>query len=257
MTDPMQVLRALSSSQQRLGDLVNRLEPADLERATSDHGWTVAEVLGHLGSQSEIFTLFVDAGLNGKEPPSNEAFGPIWDAWNAKSPEAKASDALTADATFLERVGSLDTDHLTRFELNLFGMHVDATKLLGMRLGEHALHSWDVEVVFDDEAVLASDATELLVDGLGTLVSRVGKPEDEPRSISIVTSLPERRLVLDTGAVTLEPGEAADGSPRLELSSEALIRLVYGRLDDRHLGAPWPRATGVGLDSLRAIFPGV
>ena len=165
MTDPVKVLHALSSSQQRLADLVSGLEPADLERATSDHGWTVAEVLGHLGSQSEIFTLFVDAGLNDKEPPSNEAFGPIWDAWNAKSPATKATDALAADASFLEHVGSLDADQLRRFELSLFGMHVDAARLLGMRLGEHALHSWDVEVLFDEKAVLAPDATELLVDG--------------------------------------------------------------------------------------------
>jgi len=257
MTDPMRVLRALNSSQQHLGALVKSLEAADLERATSEHGWSVAEVMGHLGSQAEIFTLFVDAGLNGSEPPSNEAFGPIWDAWNAKSPEAKASDALAADATFLKHVESLGADQLAHFELSIFGMDVDAAKLLGMRLGEHALHSWDVEVVFDEEAVLAADATELLVDGLGTLVSRVGKPEDEPQSISIITSSPERRFILDTGAVSLEPGEAAAGSPRLELSSEALIRLVYGRLDVRHLGVPAPKAGSIELDRLRAIFPGV
>ena len=77
MTDPTKVLQALKSSQQRLVALVKSLDTADLERATSDDGWSVAEVLGHLGSQSEIFTLFVDAGLNGTEPPSNEAFGPI------------------------------------------------------------------------------------------------------------------------------------------------------------------------------------
>ena len=81
---------------------------------------------------------------------------------------------------------SLDAERLAGFELSVFGMDVDAARLLGMRLGEHALHSWDVEVVFDEEAVLAPDATELLVDGLGALVSRVGKPEDESQSISIV-----------------------------------------------------------------------
>jgi uncharacterized protein (TIGR03083 family) len=257
VTDPTNVLRALRASQQRLKVLVESLDDADLERATSDHGWSVAEVLSHLGSQSEIFTLFVDAGLNGTEPPSNETFGPIWDAWNAKSPAAKSSDALAADATFLQHVERLDPEHLARFELSLFGMEVDATRLLGMRLGEHALHSWDVEVVFDEEAVLAPDATELLVDSLNTIASRVGKPEEEPQSVGVVTSSPERRFILDTGAVSLEPGDAGADSPRLELSAESLIRLVYGRLDDRHLGTPAPRATGIELDRLRAIFPGV
>jgi uncharacterized protein (TIGR03083 family) len=257
MSDATKALAALRSSEQRLEALVTSLEDADLDRATSEHGWTVAEVLGHLGSQSEIFTLFLDAGLNGTEPPSNETFGPIWDAWNAKAPERKASDALAADATFLKHVETLDDQHLAQFKLSLFGMEVDAARLLGMRLGEHALHSWDVEVVFDEDAVLAPDATELLVDGLGTLASRVGRPEDEPRSIGIVTSSPARRLILDTGAVSLEPGDAPSGSLQLELSSEALIRLVYGRLDDRHLGVPAPKATSTELDGLRAIFPGV
>jgi uncharacterized protein (TIGR03083 family) len=256
VNDPMKVLQALRSSQQRLRVLVESLDDGDLERATSDHGWTVAEVLGHLGSQSEIFTRFVDAGLNGTEPPSNESFGPIWDAWNAKSPEAKAADALAADATFLEELEALGGARLAKFELSIFGMDVDAARLLGMRLGEHALHSWDVEVVFDVDAVLTPDATVFILDGLETLVSRVGKPEDEPRSISIITSSPQRRFILDTGAVSLEQRDAQEDAPRLELSAEALIRLVYGRLDDRHLGVPAPTATGLRLDELRAIFPG-
>jgi uncharacterized protein (TIGR03083 family) len=257
MTDPMDVLAALTSSQQRLSALVKTLSPADIERLTSDEGWSVAEVLGHLGSQSEIFTLFVDAGLNGTKPPSNETFEPIWEAWNSRSPQAKASDALAAGAAFLEHVRSLDKEQLDRFELDLFGMHLDAAQLLAMRLSEYTLHTWDVEVVFDDEAVLPSEATELLIDRLGTLVPRVGKPDGEPQSIGIVTSSPERRFVLDTSAVSLVPGDAADGSPQLQLTSEALIRLVYGRLDERHLGVPAPQASSVDLDKLRKVFPGV
>jgi uncharacterized protein (TIGR03083 family) len=257
MTDSQKLLQALSASQQRLALLVKSLQATDLQRPTSDHGWNVAEVLSHLGSQSEIFTLFVEAGLNGTQPPSNDSFGPIWDAWNAKSPEAMAADSLAADAAFLEDMLSLDEEHLDRFELSIFGMEVDAARLLGMRLGEHSLHSWDVEVVFDEKALLAADATELLVDGLDLLVSRAGKPEDEPESVSIITSSPERRFVLDTGVVSLAPGEAAPDAPKVELSSEGLIRLVYGRLDDRHLGVPAPKVTSVELDRLRAIFPGV
>ncbi len=257
MDDPTGALQALGSSQQRLKTLVESLEAADLERATSDHGWSVADVLGHLGSQAEIFSLFLDAGLNGTEPPSNDVFGPIWAAWDAKTPQAKASDSLRVDASFLERVRSLDEEQLARFELRMFGMDVDATRLLGMRLGEHALHGWDVEVTFDEGATLAPDATELLVDGLGTLASRVGVPESRSRLINIVTSSPVRRFILDTGAVSLEPGEIAAPAARLELSAEALIRLVYGRLDDRHVGVPAPSATNVELDELRAMFPGV
>ncbi len=257
MPDPIHVLRTLRASQKKLAILVNRFGGAELERPSYDEGWTIADVLGHLGSQAEIFSLFIDAGIEGTEPPSTESFGPIWDAWNAKSAEAKAADSLAADSYLLERFEAMSADQLAQFELNLFGMVVDAERLLSMRLGEHALHSWDVAVVFDRDAVLDADATELLVDGLGALVSRTGQPESEPQSVSVVASSPARRFVLDTSAVSLEFGEAAAGSPQLELSSEALIRLVYGRLDDRHLGVLAPKSSGTELARLRTIFPGV
>jgi uncharacterized protein (TIGR03083 family) len=253
----MKVLRALRASQQRLNVLVTSLDDADLERRTSDDGWSVAEVLGHLGSQSEIFTLFIDAGLSGAEPPSNESFGPIWEVWNAKTSRAKATDALAADAALLGQMESLGEERMARFELKIFGMELDAAKLLAMRLSEHALHSWDIEVVFDNDAVLSPDAIEILIDGLGTLASRAGRPESEPQSVSIVTSSPPRHFILETGVVSLEPREGVPSTPRIELSAEALIRLVYGRLDDRHLGHPTPMATGIALSRLRAVFPGV
>jgi uncharacterized protein (TIGR03083 family) len=257
MADPTKELQALRSSQGRLHSLVIALDDTDLERSTSDHGWNVSEVLSHLGSQSEIFTLFVDAGLNGKVPPSNDSFAPIWDHWNAKSPRSKASDALAADATFLDHLGTLGKEELARFEVSIFGMELDAAQLLRMRLGEHALHSWDVEVVFDERAVLADDATVLILETLGTLASRAGKPDDTPQLIEVVTSSPDRRFILDTGVVSLEPGEIDGATARIELSAEALIRLVYGRLDDRHLGDPVPSTTNVELDRLRAVFPGL
>jgi uncharacterized protein (TIGR03083 family) len=254
MPDPFEALRA---SQQRLATMVDDFGDSDLERPSYDEGWSIADVLSHLGSQAEIFSLFVDAGLEGTAPPSNEAFGPLWEEWNAKSSTAKAADSLAADAAFLDRLEGLGEDELAAFELSMFGMEIDATRLLGMRLAEHALHSWDVAVVFDDRALLAPDATELIVDTLDALVSRAGRPESEPLSVSVVASSPARHFVLDAAAVSLSPGEAVEGSPRLELSSEALVRLVYGRLDDRHVGTPVPKVTGIDLDRLRAIFPGV
>jgi len=192
MPDPIYVLRTLRSSQQRLAALVNSFEATELERPSYDDDWSIADVLSHLGSQAEIFLIFIDAGLGGTEPPSNESFGPIWEAWNAKSSGAKAADSLAADTALLERIEAFSDDQLAHFELSIFGMEVDAAGLLGMRLSEHALHSWDVAVVFDHEALLAPDATELLVDGLGVLASRAGKPEVEHQSISVIASSPAR-----------------------------------------------------------------
>lgn len=254
MPDPLHVLRA---SQERLAAMVESLEDGELDRPSYDMGWSIADVLSHLGSQAEIFSLFVDTGLEGTAPPSNESFGPIWEEWNAKSSKAKAVDSLAADAAFLERLEGLSEDELAAFELSIFGMEVDANRLLGMRLGEHALHSWDMAVVLDDRALLAPDATELLVDTLDALVSRAGRPESEPLTVNVIASSPARHFVLDMATVSLTSGKAVEGSPQLELSAEALIRLVYGRLDDRHLGTPATKVMGIELDRLRAVFPGV
>jgi hypothetical protein len=72
---------------------------------------------------------------------------------------------------------------------------------------------------------------------------------------------PERSFDLRVGeGVTLEPADPpvsddqAGGGPALRLPAEALIRLVYGRLDPAH--TPPVEATEVDLDDLRQVFPG-
>ena len=53
--------------------------------------------------------------------------------------------------------------------------------------------------------------------------------------------------------VSLTDGEG--GEAELRLPAEALVRLVYGRLDPDH--TPALSVTGVDLDDLRRTFPGL
>src|SRR5208282_4296582 len=99
---------ALRHSHDRLQALVEPLDLDQLEQLSYASEWSIAQVLSHLGSQAEIFGLLLDAGLTGQDPPGPEAFPPIWDVWNAKSPQAQASDALRADQVTVERFESLD-----------------------------------------------------------------------------------------------------------------------------------------------------
>lgn len=41
----------------------------DLQRRSYAPDWSIAQVLSYLGSQAEIFGLFLDAGLSGEDPP--------------------------------------------------------------------------------------------------------------------------------------------------------------------------------------------
>jgi uncharacterized protein (TIGR03083 family) len=136
----------------------------------------------------------------------------------------------------------------------MFGrMPTDLAGVLGMRLSEHAVHTWDVAVALDPAAKVAQDAVDLLVDRLPTLTGFLGKQATAPVTVAVTTTGPERAFTLDTGGVTLAPAGPGDTpAASLALPAEALLRLVYGRLD----AEPGLQATGVTLPELRSVFPG-
>ena len=256
---PAPWIGALRHSHDTLQAKVEPLDPGQLEQRSYASEWSIAQVLSHLGSQAEIFGLFLDAGLSGQDPPGPDAFHPIWDTWNAKSPQAQAADALRADQATLERFESLDADEQARLHLHLFGMELGTAGLARMRVSEHAIHVWDVLVALDPAATVAPDAVVLLIDTLDHLVARSAKPDGKQRKVRVTTTDPERTFILETGdAVTLvaADGEAPPelGLSELRLPAEAFVRLLYGRLDPDH--TPPAESTGVDLEELRAIFPG-
>jgi uncharacterized protein (TIGR03083 family) len=254
-TDPSQWVNAVSGSHARLVSLVAPLDGEALRGPSYDSEWSIAQVLSHLGSQSEIFEMFLDAGLSGEEVPGREQFEPIWAAWNAKSPEAQAADALASGAALVERINSLDPTRRDGLHLSMFGMDLDFVGLMRMRLGEHAVHTWDIAVARDDTATVAPDAVALLIDTLGQLVTRSGKPTETPLLVGIHTTDPQRHFVLDINqAVGLTETDGESDLPELVLPAEAFLRLVYGRLDPAH--SPPTEASADALDVLRGVFPG-
>jgi MDMPI C-terminal domain len=100
---------------------------------------------------------------------------------------------------------------------------------------------------------------DLILDPLDQVAGRTGKTEPGPLDVAVVTSDPVRTLRLSVSdAVTLSPASPPDGGASgaiLRLPAEALIRLVYGRLDPAHTPAA-VAAEGVDLNTLRAVFPG-
>jgi hypothetical protein len=134
-------------------------------------------------------------------------------------------------------------------------MRLDLAGFVGLRLNEHAFHTWDVEVALDPSATVAADAVDLVVDNLGMIVRYAGKPVKTERDLHVRTSEPVRdfTLSLGTDAVALTPC-SDDHPPDLELPAEAFVRLVYGRLDPDHTPAG---VSGVDLAELRPIFPGL
>jgi len=247
-------VRALRASHDRLAGIVAGLDGDGLRAQSYDTEWSVADVLSHLGSGAEIFSRYVDAGVTGGDPPAPEEFKPIWEAWNARSPEDQAARSVAANEALVTLIESLAPEQRAGFQVTMFGrMPVDLAGVLGLRLSEHALHSWDIAVTLDPAARVAPDAVDLLVDRLPQIAGFTAKQAPAPVAVAVSTAGPERAFTLDTGGVTLAPAGPGDvPAASLALPAEAFLRLVYGRLDDEQD----LRASGVTLRELKSVFPG-
>jgi uncharacterized protein (TIGR03083 family) len=255
---PEDWLAALHGSHRTLSGLVTPMGADEVAGPSYASEWSIAQTLSHLGSGAEIFSTFLGAGLRGEPTPDMSGFPAVWARWDAKSPEDQARDGLAADAAFLAELDELSDTQRAAWRLALFGTDQHLSDLLRLRLGEHALHTWDIAVMRDPGATLPDDATALCIDGLGQMAGRVGKPPAEPLSVRVHTRGPERHFALDsTGeGITLELLDGAPGGDgaTVDLPAEALIRLVGGRLDPAH--APSVECAGIALDELRQVFPG-
>jgi len=257
MTDPTPFLRALRASHDRLTGIAVSLDSDGLRKRSYAKEWTIADVLSHLGSGAEIFGLYVNAALGG-EPPAQEDNQRIWDTWNARSPEEQAARSVAANEALVSRFESLPPEQLDSLRVTMFGgMVMDAAGLLRMRLSEHAVHSWDVEVAVDPAARVSQDAVELLLGALPQMMQWMAKKAADPAVIAVTATSPDGVYTLDTGGATLTPGAGeTPASASVELTSEALLRLVYGRVDESALASGELRAEHVTLPELQAVFPG-
>ncbi|HEY6469952.1 MAG TPA: maleylpyruvate isomerase family mycothiol-dependent enzyme [Candidatus Dormibacteraeota bacterium] len=256
MSTLRQIRDALETGQRTLVASAEPMTENQLVGASYCKDWNIAQVLSHLGSASESFRLYLDAGLANADPPGREVIEPIWDRWNAMAPEEQRGQALAATAAFIEHVDAVPAGQLAAFQMQLFGMDVDAARLLGMRLAESAVHTWDIVVMSDPSAMLPADAVDDMIDHLGDLAKWSGKADGGPMEVEIVTTDPIRffRLSVKDG-VSLLPSTSDHATATLHLPSEALVRLAYGRLDPEHTPAS-VEAEGIDLDAVRAVFPG-
>jgi uncharacterized protein (TIGR03083 family) len=256
MSDAGSWIRVLRASHDHLADLLRRLDADEIKAQSYASEWSIAQVASHLGSQAEIFLLFLNAGLQDTQVPGREQFSPIWDRWNALSPADQVSESVAANEAFVARMEQIPTIEQAAFALSMFGMDLDLAGLAALRLAEHAVHSWDIAVALDPTATLAGDAAELLIDRIDATASRVGKPVPGVGEVVFETTGPQRRFLLDITRdhLTLTPGTDRDAET-LQLPAEALIRLVYGRLDPDH--TPPALELSETLEHLRTVFPGL
>jgi uncharacterized protein (TIGR03083 family) len=247
-------LEALGASVQHLRDLVAALDDDGLARSAYAEEWTIADVLSHVGSGAVIQQRRLDAAL--ADRPTPDDFAPaVWDEWNAKSHRAKADDAQRADRELLRRLEAMSDAERDNFALAMGPISLDFAGFVGLRLNEHALHTWDIEVALDPEAGLRPDAVELVVDNLMLIARYTARPTGSARAITVRTTDPERWFTIDLAADQVTVHDDDQGrEAEITLPAEAFVRLVYGRLDAEHTPAFDGDADLLG--ELRRVFPG-
>jgi len=253
-------IAALRGSQQRLAALVGSLTPEQLHAPSYAADWTIAQVLAHIGAQAEIAQQALAAALSGREPFGPDGFRAIKAIWDARDPGQQAVECMVNDREHVRRLEQVTDDQLAGIRVKILGTEYDAVGLVWLRLGEHALHSWDIAVSLDPAALVDPQSVALLVDWIPHVAACGGKPPGVPYRARIQAAAPEREFLLDvTEAISVSavrPGAAGDDIPALRMPAEALLRLVYGRLDPGHTPPVQVPSGRVELDRLRQTFPG-
>jgi uncharacterized protein (TIGR03083 family) len=216
--------------------------------------WTIADTFSHLGSGAVIGKQSFENSITQREPDPNFNAS-VWDEWNAKLPADQVSGCLASDATYLAVLEGATDEERGEFHMNFGPFEFDFDGLIGLRLGEHVLHTWDVEVPFNPSATLSSEAASAILDNLQFVAARAAKPNGVVQDVTIRTSDPVRTFTLSLKGDSAELRETpGDGEVDLEIPAEAFVRLVYGRLDPGHTP---DSVSGSVVELLRGVYPGL
>ncbi len=246
----------LRANHDRLAALVGGLSADQLTAQSGAEDWTVADVLSHLGSGSEIgrYPVLAAAGV-GEDAPENQA---VWDRWNALPPADQAAGFVESEERLVSTFEALTTDQRESIliDLGFMPQPLPLATVLGMRLNEVALHGWDVEVGVDPAAALSEESAALLArhfaETMTFLLGFTGKPEGAPTAR---VALGDHTIVVDPEGVRLEAGHDQT-TATFEGPLEAGIRLMAGRLTPEHTPDGVAVTGNVTLDDLRRVFPG-
>jgi uncharacterized protein (TIGR03083 family) len=247
---------ALRRSHDELAALAHGLDGERLRAQSGSSEWTVADVLGHLGSAAEIAVGTLTAGK--ADPDSIPA---IWDRWNAMSPEEKAGAFVASEGRLVQALEALDDEALRdeTVDVGFLPQPISIAFLTSMRLSEIGLHRWDIDVALDPAAAQVPIYTvPFILDVLPNFAPFFSKPIGTTGQVAVATTNPDRTYVLELGDqnATLTEGNASDAGTRAAMPAEAFLRLTGGRLAPEHTPASVTVTGELNLDDLRRAFPG-
>ena len=246
-------VNALRQSHDELVARVNSLTDDQLSAQSGATDWSVADVLSHMGSAAEIGLRTITEG-----EADRDAMPAVWDRWNAMSATEQRDGFLAADTAFVEAVEAFTDAELESrpIDTGFLPAPIPVGTLIGMRISEHALHSWDVRVAFDNDATLPDYVVAPILELLPTMAGFFAKPIGRDAEVVIVIERPTASYVLTLGQAPALRAGSADTTNRASMTGEALVRLTAGRLRAGRTPASVTVEGDVSLDDLRRVFPG-
>ena len=249
MVSTAEGIKLIASETARLKDYVQDTGPEQWGLDSPCEGWTVGDVIGHLGWAAEFFGDAISNGRSGttSAPPGLPEIGtlppaeiPDFIARMAKeynhAADADLSDAFTSSVDRLNGIfASMEDDDWAKECWSFRGLQA-ASAYVTTRISEVVIHSWDIRFPSDSEASLAPESVAAVLERLPVWLNSLGLAEFKP------SQTPARYRFQTTGAADFQRDvvihgsgnkvEDTQGEPTATLTCDAdvLALLVWGRL---------------------------
>ena len=164
---------------------------------------------------------------------------------------SQGGHALVADRDLLERVESLSDEDRSSFRFSMGPLELLFDGFVGMRLNEHALHTWDIEVTIDPIATVPAESTAHIVDNLELIARFTAKPTGNTGAIAVRTDQPRRTSPSNSLPMRSPSEREMDRASPISNFRPGFVRLTYGdwiRLNPEHRS---------GLRCVGGVAPGL
>ena len=185
-------VEALRSEYEQLARHLRSLDAGGLAAPSACEGWSAADVAAHLAWNARLYVRSLGMGLAGETPPPAPSGGGVAkitsDFVRDRSIEIrkKLGDGVLDsfeehNAAFIEMLDNLDPAVRDALTVPFLDFTYPLRRLVGQRINEVALHSWDVRSPADAQAALLQDAALASIELWRDTIGRHVRPGPETR----------------------------------------------------------------------------